>query len=391
MIAVIADDITGAAEIAGVCLRWGIPVSFSLDASPASGAEVMVIATDTRSMAEAEALKETDRIASMLMDMGITWIFKKSDSVMRGHVSKELKVLAKRLHKEKMLLVPANPYTGRSISDGIYYVKGRPLNETSFKDDPTFPAFSANVKDLLREDELSVAYGRFSEEGDLQQGFNIPDSQTMQDLYTWASLMDNSVLPAGSAAFFEMCLKRNFPEWMRGQEPDPLSFVGNSLMIAGSSHQNSKDFVEKAVEKGVHLSEMPELLIEEEYNPAGTEAWVHDVGRGLLEGNRVIMAYGKKKASFKNYPAILKKRTAQAVARVIEEVPVRELLLEGGATTCAVIEELSLGALIPMQELSPGVVRLKAVDHDMVLTIKPGSYAWPEAVYRYFELEKPVV
>ncbi|GGF28772.1 four-carbon acid sugar kinase family protein [Echinicola rosea] len=391
MIAVIADDITGAAEIAGVCLRWGIPVSFSLDASPASGADVMVIATDTRSMTEAAALKETDRIASELMNMGITWIFKKSDSVMRGHVAKELKVLAKNLHKEKMLLVPANPYTGRSISEGIYYVKGRPLNETSFKDDPTFPAFSANVKDLLREDELPVAYGKFSEEEDLQAGFNIPDSQTMQDLYTWASLMDDSVLPAGSAAFFEMCLKRNFPEWMLGQEPDPLSFLGNSLMIAGSSHQNSKDFVEKAVEKGVHLSEMPDLLTEETYNPAGTEAWVQDVSQGLKDSDRVIMGYGKKKVSFDNYPAILKKRTAQAVSRVIEEVPVRELLLEGGATTCAVIEELSLGALIPMQELSPGVVRLKAVDLDMVLTIKPGSYAWPEAVYKYFELEKPMV
>ncbi|MBD8488566.1 four-carbon acid sugar kinase family protein [Echinicola sp. CAU 1574] len=391
MIAVIADDITGAAEIAGVCLRWGIPVSFSLDAKPANGAEVMVIATDTRSMTEENALRETDRIASELLEMGVTWIFKKSDSVMRGHVAAELKVLAQKLNKKKMLLAPANPYTGRSITDGIYYVKGLPLNETSFKDDPTFPAFSANVKDLLREKELSVAYGKFSEEEDLQEGFNIPDSETMLDLYAWASLMDSTVLPGGSAAFFEMCLKRNFPEWMRGQEPDPLSFVGNSLMIAGSSHQNSKDFVEKAVEKGVHLSEMPEPLMEEVFNPVGMDAWVYDVAEGLNEGDRVIMAYGKKKVKFSDYPAVLKKRTAKAVARVIEEVPVRELLLEGGATTCAVIEELALGALIPMQELSPGVVRLKVMDRDMVLTIKPGSYPWPEAVYKYFEIQKPVV
>ncbi|GAB3649309.1 hypothetical protein GCM10028791_14600 [Echinicola sediminis] len=391
MIAVIADDITGAAEIAGVCLRWGIPVSFSLDAKPASGADVMVIATDTRSMSEAEAVQETERIAAELLEMGITWIFKKSDSVMRGHVAAELKVLAKKLHKEKMLLAPANPYTGRSISEGNYYVKGRPLNETSFKDDPTFPALSANVKDLLRENELPVLYGKFSEEEDLKPGFNIPDSETMLDLYAWASLMDSTVLPAGSAAFFEMCLKRNFPEWMLGQEPDPLSFDGNSLMIAGSSHQNSKDFVTKAVEKGVHLSEMPEEVMQQEENPAGMSDWVADVSQGLLDGERVIMAYGKKKVNFENYPAVLKKRTARAVSQVIEEVPVRELLLEGGATTCAVIDELALGALIPMQELSPGVVRLKAVNRDLVLTIKPGSYPWPEAVYKYFEIQKPVL
>ncbi|GGZ21514.1 hypothetical protein GCM10007049_12750 [Echinicola pacifica] len=391
MIAVIADDITGAAEIAGVCLRWGIPVSFALDASPIHGAEVMVIATDTRSMSEVQAIHETDRIAAELLAMGITWIFKKSDSAMRGHVAAELKVLAQKMHKSKILLVPANPYTGRSISHGEYYVKGNPLSETSFKDDPTFPAFSSNVKDLLRESEMPVAYGMFSGEEDLNIGFNIPDSQNMQDLYDWASLMDDSVLPAGSAAFFEMCLKRNFPDWMRGQEPDPLSFVGNSLMIAGSSHQNSKDFVHKAVEKGVHLSEMPLGLMQEAFSDQALEAWVDDVADGLLDGDRVIMAYGSKQVKFDNYPAVLKKRTAMAVAKVIQEIPVRELLLEGGATTCAVIEELALGALIPMQELSPGVVRLKVEGKDMVLTIKPGSYAWPEAVYRYFELQKPVV
>ena len=31
MIAVIADDITGAAEIAGVCLRYDLTVSFGID------------------------------------------------------------------------------------------------------------------------------------------------------------------------------------------------------------------------------------------------------------------------------------------------------------------------------------------------------------------------
>lgn len=232
MIAVIADDITGAAEVAGVCLRWGIPVSFSLEAKPIDGSKVMVIATNTRSMTEADAVKETKRLAKSLMDMGVTWLFKKSDSAMRGHVAAELKVLAKKLKKEKMMLVPANPYTGRSIRQGIYYVNGKPLNETSFRDDPEFPANSASVKELLRENELKVYTGKYAEEQDLKSGFNIPDSRTMGDLYAWASLMDDTVLPSGSAAFFEMYLKRNFPEWMRGQEPDPLSFLGNSLMVA---------------------------------------------------------------------------------------------------------------------------------------------------------------
>lgn len=34
MITVIADDLTGAAEIAGVCIRYGLDVAFGIDSIP---------------------------------------------------------------------------------------------------------------------------------------------------------------------------------------------------------------------------------------------------------------------------------------------------------------------------------------------------------------------
>ncbi|MDN3669364.1 four-carbon acid sugar kinase family protein [Echinicola jeungdonensis] len=388
MIAVIADDITGAAEIAGVCLRWGIPVSFSLDVKPVSGAKVMVIASNTRSMKEADAIKESKRLAEALVEMKVDNVFKKSDSVMRGHVAAEMKALAAQFKKEKMMLVPANPYTGRSIRDGIYYVDQKPLNETSFKDDPEFPAASSSVKELLREEELNVCTGKFTEEQDLKPGFNIPDSKTMGDLYAWASLMDSTVLPSGSAAFFEMYLKRNFPEWMHGQEPDPLSFLGNSLMVAGSTHQNSKNFIDKAVENGTILSLMPKELKSPNAPESGVTKWSDEITKNLKGGDKVIMSAGKEKVTFENSNEVLKTKTAETVAKVLDRVPVRELLIEGGATAFAVIQQLHMGPLLPLQELSPGVVRMKAVDSDLVLTIKPGSYVWPEAVYKYYEMKK---
>ncbi len=314
MIAVIADDITGAAEIAGVCLRWGIPVSFSLDVKPVSGAKVMVIASNTRSMKEADAVKESKRLAEALVEMKVSNVFKKSDSVMRGHVAAEMKALAAHFKKEKMMLVPANPYTGRSIRDGIYYVDQKPLDQTSFKDDPEFPAASSSVKELLREKELNVCTGKFTEEQDLKPGFNIPDSKTMGDLYAWASLMDSTVLPSGSAAFFEMYLKRNFPEWMHGQEPDPLSFLGNSLMVAGSTHQNSKNFIQKAVENGTILSVMPEELKSPQAPKSGVEKWSTEIIENLQEGDKVILSAGKEKVTFKNSNEVLKTKTAETVA-----------------------------------------------------------------------------
>ena len=67
---VIADDITGAAEIAGIAFARGAevrlvcgPVCGCDTATPQTGVTT-VIATDTRSMSEAEAIAETKRIAS---------------------------------------------------------------------------------------------------------------------------------------------------------------------------------------------------------------------------------------------------------------------------------------------------------------------------------------
>ena len=63
---VIADDITGAAEIAGIAFSKGQQVSLVCGSSVCCdnvAAQTTVIATDTRSMSEAEAVAETLRIA----------------------------------------------------------------------------------------------------------------------------------------------------------------------------------------------------------------------------------------------------------------------------------------------------------------------------------------
>ena len=67
---VIADDITGAAEIAGIAFTHGADVrlvcSSSVSCCNVATDGTTVIATDTRSMSEAEAIAETHRIASAI-------------------------------------------------------------------------------------------------------------------------------------------------------------------------------------------------------------------------------------------------------------------------------------------------------------------------------------
>ena len=81
---VIADDITGAAEIAGVCLRYGLKVSFGIDTIPNEVADVCVVATDSRSLSESEAYAVHSKLAADIYKQNPAFVFKKCDSVLRG-------------------------------------------------------------------------------------------------------------------------------------------------------------------------------------------------------------------------------------------------------------------------------------------------------------------
>lgn len=92
MIAVIADDFTGAAELAGISLRYGLKVSLFTREVKDTGADVLIVSSDSRSMNREEALQETRHLLEQLIALNPSMIYKKTDSVMRGYVAEELKL-----------------------------------------------------------------------------------------------------------------------------------------------------------------------------------------------------------------------------------------------------------------------------------------------------------
>ena len=81
MIVVIADDITGAAEIGGIALRYGFDVLLSDELDDAGNHEVIVIYTNTRSMTESEAAQIMGKLTSKSMQLKPSLFYKKTDSV----------------------------------------------------------------------------------------------------------------------------------------------------------------------------------------------------------------------------------------------------------------------------------------------------------------------
>ncbi|HTH31483.1 MAG TPA: four-carbon acid sugar kinase family protein, partial [Lacibacter sp.] len=150
MIAVIADDFTGAAELAGISLRYGLKAELCTGDNVATDADVLIVSTDSRSLNKQAALQVTEQRLKEVLQLNPTFIYKKIDSVLRGYVLDELQLQMRLQKKSTAIVLPANPSLQRTISNQQYFVQGKPISETGFANDPEFPAKSSFIKTLLQ-------------------------------------------------------------------------------------------------------------------------------------------------------------------------------------------------------------------------------------------------
>lgn len=149
MIRVFADDLTGAAELAGICKEYALNTLLTVVPTAANQAEAIVYCTDSRSMELAAALNTTQQFLDPISIAKEEMVYKKTDSVLRGHVIEELLLQMKYLGYQRVLFIPENPSMGRIISKGQYFVNGKLLSDTAFANDPEFPRKTADVVEML--------------------------------------------------------------------------------------------------------------------------------------------------------------------------------------------------------------------------------------------------
>jgi len=385
MIVVIADDITGAAEIAGVCLRYDLTVSFGIDTIPNEVTDVCVVATDSRSLSESDAFLTHSQLAKAIYSQSPTLVFKKCDSVLRGYVLTELSAMLEESQLSKVLLQPANPATGRCIRNGIYYVGNEKIENTGFSIDPDFPAKNSSVQELLK-----TRSKKFSEKLDIHcskitqlnaNGLFVPDCASVDDLKSCVHLSTNETLLCGSAAFFEqIILKKGLAKTISSNiETDLL--LTDFLLIAGTTHPESNRFAEKLIQIGCPVERFPEHFLLEELNENDFVDWLGELKSKWNENKMLSIRISDKPAIFPDSQTELKSRLSRVSAYLLKNCDISELLIEGGATTYDILNTLSFTTLTPMTELAPGVLRMKVNNTDNLwLTIKPGSYAWPEKI-----------
>jgi D-threonate/D-erythronate kinase len=380
MIGVIADDLTGAAEIGAVGLRHGLRAEIVRTGKPSGRADVVCMDTDSRSSTADEAGARAASAARQLRAAGAQWIYKKVDSVLRGQVTAEIEAVMRELKLSRALMLPANPSLGRTIRNGHYFVDGKLIHKTEFARDPEYPRRSSQVLHLLKvPEEYSICLAK--EDRLLIEGsIVIGEAALSEDVHDWAAIFEREgTLAAGGAEFFNALLDRERPRAGKALNNPPSSLPGRELFVCGVSTVSSRKFVASARRSKQPVFTLPvELIWGAEFTPATVAAVTRRVVAAFESHSRVILAVGLPNVRHLEVAKRLSRNVVELAERVIKSVPVARVFAEGGATAAELVRRMGWSRLTVERELAPGVATL-TVEHDkpLLLTIKPGTYTWP--------------
>jgi uncharacterized protein YgbK (DUF1537 family) len=362
--AVIADDLTGAAELASAAADMGFSAEVHTAFDATSSAEIVCLDTDTRLLKAREAAPVVERAAQEILRASPSWIFKKTDSVLRGNVAAEIEALLQVTGLLRARLVPANPSKSRTIRNGVYHIEGTPLHQTAFADDPDHPRTSSNVHELLGPEVI--------------ESIALPDVSTAGDVQSLAATTDELTLPAGGVDFFRAVLNTRAasvraisppkPGAERSAAPDLAAPI---LLVCGSLQAWSAGRPRNCESHGIPC------LVPDPTLPVAS--WVERIADALATRSVAMAAIGDRSSGS---PAILTRNLARAVAQVLRRRNVSTLCVEGGATSAAVLKALAFTRLAALPSPFQGVAAVRPFHAPSpILLLKPGSYPWPDAFW----------
>ncbi len=361
---VIADDLTGAAEIGGIGVQHGLSARIIAgEYRDDESTNLLIIDTNTRHRRPEEAAEVIGSILGRCDRGNFDLIYKKTDSVLRGPVGAEIDAMLGAVQCERALLAPQNPTLGRTIRNGRYFVHGVPLDATDFARDPEHPRTSADVRELIVDagNRITIASGK-----------------STQDLRALARQIDPSVLPAGGADFFNAVLEQH--GFHRCDVVTQLPIGGAQLFVFGSAAPSSQRAAETSAANGVPVVSMPGRLFHAGvYDEGLIVDWADQICESLRSRGKAVMSVREQLLA--HQARHVRQVMASTVVRILTRHPLEALWIEGGATAAEIVDAMKWRTFCVDGVIAAGVVSLRTLDEqDQRLIIKPGSYVWPPGV-----------
>lgn len=385
----IADDYTGATDLAGLLARSGARVQLHFGLPPEdqpSTADIEIIALKCRSTPVDEAVRDCEDAGRWLLARGANTLYWKYcstfDSTARGNIGPVAEALMQLTGQSQALYCPAFPENGRAVFMGHLFVGNQLLSESSLKDHPLNPMTDANLCRVLAP-QVTHQVGLWSRIAQ-QAGEPLPETiHVIADAVEFSDLErliaetpDSVLLTGGSALAMPLPAKLGLTQ----DSPAPWPKVRNSsLILSGSCSEMTQQQV--AAWKATY----PAFQIHPEDPESAGQAlawWRHQ------SPDRTCLIYAtdtpeRVKAS-QTALGIHEagQRIETAMARIATEAyasGVRRFVIAGGETSGAVTQALGVAQVLVGPEICPGVPWVFAnQDADpLALALKSGNFGGP--------------
>lgn len=374
----IADDFTGATDLATVLRERGLRVLVALgpdavpSASPASSAQpdAIVVALKTRTVAPASAVEESVRALRALLPLRPQQVYVKYcstfDSTPIGNIGPVLDAVLDELGADRAIVAPALPDNGRTVYRGRLFVGDDLLEESSMRHHPLTPMTRSRVSTLLAEQtsrsiaELTmdvVARGPEAVRAALDDGaavYTVVDSISNDDLVTvQRAVADWPVISGGSGLAYGMSGPHD-----PASEPFPAP-AGRRLVICGSASAQTRRQIAAAREVGAAMLQLdvPRVLAAPDEQVADAVAWLSGLGEEEIP---VIYSVGELSDVRDNGdgsgPAErIEDVNARIALAAVRDAGVRRMIVAGGETSGAVATALGCRSLLVGPQIAAGV------------------------------------
>jgi uncharacterized protein YgbK (DUF1537 family) len=366
---ILADDFTGALDTgvrlaaAGVAVRviargrGGLPV-LSRRALRGNGPAI-VIDTESRHVRPGTAARRVRRWSRAALGAGIPFMYKKTDSTLRGNIGAELSALLRGSGEDRLYFVPALPSAGRTTKKGMARLNGAPWSSVS--------AIIARQTDIPVQ---SVPTGTDPPRGGLGKRILVFDAETEEDLHDIGRRIASTETPRATAG----C--SGFASVLPGLLGLPRSPVPGArldppmLVVCGSLQEASLTQVERAEEAG-----FPSFLLDGAAARVIADALS---SRGMAIVKTAIVG------SCKRSSRAVSRNTGVLARKIYSMVRPSTLVLFGGDTAYGVASALGIQGMRPVREISQGVVvsRARRAGHGLCLITKAGGFGPPDVLLR---------
>jgi len=400
---VIADDFTGATDVASMLVRAGLATVqvIGVPQGPAPQADAVVVALKSRTTPAADAVRESLAALKWLQGAGARQFYFKYcstfDSTPQGNIGPVTEALMDALDTDFTIACPAFPENGRTIFRGHLFVGDVLLSDSGMRDHPLTPMTDSNLVRVLQAQSRArvglvrydtVAQGaaairaRFAALRDDGVRMAVADAIDNDDLRALAAAcVDLPLVTAGSGLALGLPVAYAERGWVR---PDAVAAElpkvgGHAAVLSGSCSAATNSQVQHWLQSGRPGFRIDPLALARGA-PVARDAL--DWARERIADEPVLIYATSAPEEVKAIQAALGAGPAgqlveQCLSSIAAQLPVlgvRRLIVAGGETSGAVVQALNVRTLRVGAPIDPGVPWTQAEGRPLLLALKSGNF-----------------